>query len=439
MRRLPRFVVMAGVPAMLLQGCDSSQSVDPAVTAEHIAAGKGSTGAEVAAPSNALATPFSQTMLDVSWQDNSSNESRFEIHRSSTGDSGTFSLLVNLEPNTAAFRDQGLAAATQYCYRVRSVRVTGNKTVSSLFSNTTCASTDSTVTPPPPPQLVAPSNASARAVSESGIEITWQDNLTGETSYWIFRSDPSDTTAITLLRTIDANAVFFADQGLYSGTRYCYLLRAQSFQTYPATLSEPSNIACATTAGSPPAVPAAATGTVAVPWPENQIHVTWTDNATNELGYRVHSSIDGGATWSLRGSTIGTSFLEAVTSEQTVCYRVVAFNSGGEALPSNVACTAVPAAPSFVSATPAGDTIELKWTDNSAMEDGYEIYLEMWNCYPDPFSAGMWESIERLAVLPANSTSYTFVMPAKIECVAFGGVFVVATKDGGQSEAAWLY
>ena len=62
------------------------------------------------------------------------------------------------------------------------------------------------------------------------------------------------------------------------------------------------------------------------------------------------------------------------TSEQQLCYRVIASNANGDSPPSNTDCTAPPAAPSGLTATVVDSkTVDLAWIDNSTVEDGYEV------------------------------------------------------------------
>jgi subtilisin len=68
--------------------------------------------------------------------------------------------------------------------------------------------------------------------------------------------------------------------------------------------------------------------------------LTWTDNATNETGYRVYQSTDGGATWivlkdNLASNTTSYTDPTRLTAGITYTYYVVAFNSAGESTPSN--------------------------------------------------------------------------------------------------------
>ena len=111
-----------------------------------------SAAAQVNAPSNTNAISVSDGRIDVSWQDNSTNETGFEVHRSATGSAGVFTLVATTTANVTARTDTGLNPSTQYCYKARAFITVGSGTSYSDFSNTACATT---LAPPPPPgQLV---------------------------------------------------------------------------------------------------------------------------------------------------------------------------------------------------------------------------------------------------------------------------------------------
>ena len=121
----------------LLMGCDTSP-VDPGTpvfgTAE--------------SPSGTDATAMSTSRINVLWQDNSSSETGFEVHRSTAGANGAFVLRTSTGAGATVYADAALTAATQYCYKVRAFRAMGGKTSYSQFSATACATT---ATPPPQP------------------------------------------------------------------------------------------------------------------------------------------------------------------------------------------------------------------------------------------------------------------------------------------------
>jgi fibronectin type 3 domain-containing protein len=68
--------------------------------------------------------------IALTWTRNSSNETGFQVERSSGG-SATFSLIATTAPAVNAFVDAGLAANTTYGYRVRAMGAGG----ASAYSN----------------------------------------------------------------------------------------------------------------------------------------------------------------------------------------------------------------------------------------------------------------------------------------------------------------
>ena len=91
--------------------CDRRGPVEPALDLRAANA----PGSTLNAPSNLTALAVSISRIDLSWQDNSSNEGGFQVHRSTTGASGAFTLRASLAVNTSAYSDTGLTASTQYC------------------------------------------------------------------------------------------------------------------------------------------------------------------------------------------------------------------------------------------------------------------------------------------------------------------------------------
>jgi len=185
--------------------------------------------------------------------------------------------------------------------------------------------------------------------------------------------------------------------------------------------SEYSNYASAITATAPPSAPVAG----AYPASSSSITVYWTDNSGIAETFRVERSFDGGASWMAFGPTIpGQTSLydEGRTPEQLVCYRVYAANRLGESGPSNPACTAPPIGPTDLVATTVDyQTIDLGWTDNSGVEDGY------WVLRYD-YSYGDWVIV---AELPANTTTFT---DTGLWSDTWYSYYVVAFKDGGTSD-----
>jgi subtilisin family serine protease len=135
----------------------------------------------------------------------------------------------------------------------------------------------------------------------------------------------------------------------------------------------------------PPPVPRptpqpGATNVAAVPLTATQIRLTWTDNATNESGFKIDRSPDSGVTWAQAGTTSANatgwtnSGLQAATQ---YWYRVRSYDSlGNSAWSSVVTATTLPAptAPASPSATPISATsIRVSWTDTSSSEQGFKV------------------------------------------------------------------
>src|SRR5205085_8774031 len=111
-----------------------------------------------------------------------------------------------------------------------------------------------------------------------------------------------------------------------------------------------STTAWTTTPGPPPA-PSSANAT---PLSSSAVSITWVDNAATEDGFRVQRSASSAGPWETAATTGPnvTSYSDGGrASEQSVCYRVTAFNAPGDSPTSNVDCTTPPAAPTDLKAT----------------------------------------------------------------------------------------
>ena len=483
-----------------LGGCD-----DPLSPRQRSGAEQAQTARGVGTPTLTTSAPGAN-QINLSWQDNSANETGWEVHRSTTGSTGAFTLLTTLPANTTFYANTGLTQRTEYCYKVRSFRNAGPNTNYASFFNTSC-----TTTPEVP---AAPSNVNVKPASElyQVVEVTWSDNSSVENGFYLQRSataaGPFETVA-----TLSANTTLYNDYGRAPEQQVCYRLVA--FNNNGA--SDPSNVDCT----APPNYP---TNLDAQSHDGHSIDLTWSDNSSVEDGYevqrtdasnvfvavattpagatsyhdatvtpdfirytyriraakdggfspysnytsaisvsippaaptidaipagstaititinnpsyntetnRVERSLDGGSSWVIAGPT--DSYLYGfsdggLTSELQACYRVFALNRAGESPPSNTDCTTPPAAATNFSITynSSDDSDDLRWTDNSHVEDAYSVLAVYWDEYGNPY-------VYEFASLPANTESY------RLEGASYyyGYYFtVVAVKDGGYSDWA---
>jgi arylsulfatase A-like enzyme len=87
------------------------------------------------APTNLTATAVSSSQINLSWTDNSNNETGFKVERSKNGKG--FSQLATVGANVTTYSDTGLNRTTTYYYRVRAVNAGGNSAYSNIASATT--------------------------------------------------------------------------------------------------------------------------------------------------------------------------------------------------------------------------------------------------------------------------------------------------------------
>jgi fibronectin type 3 domain-containing protein/poly(3-hydroxybutyrate) depolymerase len=166
----------------------------------------------MAAPTNLVATGKAYNRMQLTWVDNSSSESGFEIQRS-TSAAGVFSQVATVTGNT--YTDSGLLANTHYFYQVRAVGAT-DVSVYIQSSGTTL---------PMPSAPAAPSALAAQAVSATTVHLTWQDNAGDETGFELLRSATNNSN-YRVVATLPAGATGFSDTTLFANVTYYYKVRA---------------------------------------------------------------------------------------------------------------------------------------------------------------------------------------------------------------------
>src|SRR5678815_2003697 len=114
------------------------------------------------------------------------------------------------------YTNSGLAANTQYYYRVRATNSSG----ASAYS----AEANATTLPFPP---AAPSALTATAESSTSIRINWTDNANNETQFKIERKTGAGGT-YAQIATVSANVTTYTNTGLSPSTQYYYRVRANN-------------------------------------------------------------------------------------------------------------------------------------------------------------------------------------------------------------------
>jgi titin len=329
------------------------------------------------APSDASATPISESSLFVTWTDHATDEEGFEVERGA-GAVGPFVQVGTAGPDQATFVDSGLTAATEYHYRVRAVNAAG----ASGYSNVTSASTHPLNWGLPTP----PGGLTAAALSSSTVRITWIDGV-DEAFYEVerapavliapFQYGPGIYAAVG---TAGANQTTYDDTGLTASTGYYYRVRGSNAAGSSAWVDG----AFATTQAPvivPPVGPVMLQ--VAAQLAES-LHLTWIDTSSNETGFEIERADAALGPFAVVGTAAAdqTSYDDnGLTAETTYYYRVNATNSGGDSEYSNTVSgipyggfIVLPVPPSNLTASPLSSTaVRLAWTDGSTWESGFRV------------------------------------------------------------------
>jgi hypothetical protein len=92
-----------------------------------------------AAPSNLTANAVSANQINLSWSDNSGNETGFKIERCQGNNCTNFAEIAQVGANVTSFPNTGLTRNTWYRYRVRAFNGSGDSGYSNIASDKTSA------------------------------------------------------------------------------------------------------------------------------------------------------------------------------------------------------------------------------------------------------------------------------------------------------------
>lgn len=284
-------------------------------------------------PSSLALTVASASQINLAWVDNSGVESGFKIERAAAS-GGPFSQIGTVGANVRSYAAGGLASGTRYWFRVRAYNSLGN----SAYSNTANATTKDTIP-------AAPTALTATAVSDVQINLAWAQAMPNEDGFRIYRS--SDGTNYTLITTVGINAVAYNNSGLTGNRKYWYKVHAYN----TAGNSAASNIASDTTAPQAPSLLVVNTVAGTANW--NKLALSWTDNASSEVGFKVERGTAAAGPFTQIGTnaTGVTTYTDTgLAATTTYYYRVRSYNANGNSTYSNVGSRATPNAPPILSA-----------------------------------------------------------------------------------------
>jgi FtsP/CotA-like multicopper oxidase with cupredoxin domain len=316
-------------------------------------------------PNEPTGLAFDTATATLSWNDNSINETSFDVERSEDG--GITWSIVGTDPsplaqaNTHGVRsliDTTYSPSIDYQYRVVARNTVGyglefmSMTVQKISLPVIVSGT-----------FMAPSNLTAVLDIGPTITLNWQDNTATELGFIVERSDNGG--AFTQIGTTLAGVTTYVDSTGTLNNTYAYRVAA-----FNALGNSPySN----TVQVSPPVAP---TSLTAVLTNGPTITLGWQDNSNNETGFIVERSDNGGAFTQIGTTLVGiATYVDSTgTQNNTYAYRVAAFNPLGNSPYTNTVQVSPPAAPTSLTAVlTLGPTISLGWTDNSTNATGFIV------------------------------------------------------------------
>jgi hypothetical protein len=352
-------------------------------------------------PTNLVATVASSSSISLTWDDNSKNETGFEVYRNGV-------LYDTVSTNTEAYTDTVCTAGTAYTYKVRAYR-----TSPAAYSAWTKPITITIRYEAPP---AAPSNIKATTISTTAVKVTWKDNSDNETGFtvqyslfnvtWGAWGGDTNSAAGTTSKTIS---------GLTSGNYYRFRVKAYN----GGGASAYSETAYATTY----AATAQPTTLQVFPYSSNSLEITFDDCSTGEDDHRLERSDENNANYAEiatlaanftyyrdTGLTANTVYYYRVRAKAGITYSGYSDENYANTYPSTMA------APTNLAIANVQDTsLRLTWTSVSNRADlaGYRIYQSSNGVvYTNIFNARSTTANNFLVSGLSPSTQYWFQIAA---------------------------
>jgi fibronectin type 3 domain-containing protein len=306
-------------------------------------------------PSDLVVSPVSASEMQLTWADNSTNETAFIIKRTTDRFAG-FSTVDTVTVNTTTYLDSDLTDNTTYFYYVQAYNSAGL-----ADKNSNIASGQTADVP------LVPSNIQVTNNGAGSITISWDVNNAPSV---IREADGFKIEAATILgvkpttggrythfangrkvyRTHEDNDLVFFQVGTANGRSFqmnniianlTYVFRVRAYNDKGNSPYTAESIISSTPDPSIP-VPSAPENLVAESVSQTEIDLRWEDKSTNELFFRIERRKEGVDIWTEVGLVIkGTTSFSSTGLEpdQKYYFRVRAGNQGGESAYTNVAST----------------------------------------------------------------------------------------------------
>jgi titin len=308
------------------------------------------------APSRLLGRATSPTQIQLAWQDNSTNETGFEIARRTSG--SPYEIKGQVFSDVTTFTDNMVEPDRAYFYKIRAVNSYGESPYCEEIQVRTKSAKDDDGDTSPPSR---PKNVEVLLENKT-ILLTWEDTSSNEDGFRIYMSI-DDPEMFALYKDLPVDTTRFEEKELII-PGHTFYFHITAFNKYGE--SEPSNNVMITIKETDTkTIPEKPTDLKAFEIYATEVVLKWSDNANNEQGYKIERRrIDEGKFTLIQTVPENVSSFkdEKLTSDSIYNYRVYAYNSAGSSFPSNTlevrtkkdATTPPPVDP------PSDDTIVIK-------------------------------------------------------------------------------
>jgi hypothetical protein len=312
------------------------------------------------APSNVRIGTTNGTSIQVLWNDNASDESYNEVVRSPVG-LASYTTVNVAGANGTSWTHSGLSGAVAFNYWARACNSAGCSALVGGVIGATAAGATPT----------APSNVHVGTVTNTTIQVLWNENASTEAYYQVVWS-PQATPSYIYVPLVP-NTASWTHSGLSAGQAYYYWVRACNGAGCTAWAGGIMGI----TSGG--AVPAAPTNVGIGGITSTSITVNWNDVSNNETNFQVvytksspinyitQSLAASTTTWNHSGLTTGDTYYYWVRA----CNGVLCSGYSGGVAGTAAATPAAPTGLQVSSVTSA--TINLQWNDNATGESSYQV------------------------------------------------------------------
>jgi titin len=369
-----------------------------------------------ATPTGLNAAAASGTQIDVSWGD-VANESGYRLERADSG-SGPWSTVANLPADSTGYGDGGLDVGATYFYRLFAYNGSGDSDAAGPVSAQTLTFVDSFAQSASASQGSLSGSVSATRSDDGSTQSLTEGETGGKPAnrttraQAVWQFDVPAGMSVTVLAnawvTGSTDEDAFDIEYSVGGSGYSPLFTVDNGNTlasYSAMLPTSASGAVTIratdtnrdrgarsietlhmdylvirTESDPTATaPNAPTGAQASPISHNLVTLSWTDNASDETGFRIERSVNGGAWSSL--TTVATNVTSyddtSVSGETSYAYRVAAYNGAGDsasAESNSVTTLPAPAGPTLQAngyKVKGRQSVDLSWTGATGAVDIY--------------------------------------------------------------------